>query len=35
MPNRKEFEHEYDNEAEHVIKDLEINEQQDHPKDTG
>ncbi|CAG8458162.1 8626_t:CDS:2 [Funneliformis mosseae] len=33
MPNRKEFEHEYDNEAEHVIKDLEINEQ-DHPKDT-
>ncbi|CAI2172925.1 164_t:CDS:10 [Funneliformis geosporum] len=33
MPNRMEFEHEYDNEAEHVIKDLEINEQDD-PKDT-
>jgi transcriptional adapter 2-alpha len=34
MPNRMEFEHEYDNEAEHVVKDLEINEQ-DPPKDTG
>ncbi|RGB33616.1 hypothetical protein C1646_733854 [Rhizophagus diaphanus] len=34
MPNRMEFEHEYDNEAEHVVKDLEINEPQDPPKDT-
>lgn len=35
MPNRMEFEHEYDNEAEHVVKDLEINELQDPPTDTG
>ncbi|GBC03752.1 hypothetical protein RclHR1_00530027 [Rhizophagus clarus] len=34
MPNRMEFEHEYDNEAEHVVKDLEINELQDPPTDT-